>query len=561
MADRGIAFALAPGGAVADPRTAPPLERQYTCPACGDFVFLKLGSRKPGGVRAPHFAHYVERDVVCNPETVEHEAAKRRLRTLLQQGLDELEVTLDCPGYTDKDGRHLRCPEMNPVAQRLAVPRFDLADIEVPYGPYRLDTALSRQGEVVLGLEVYHSHHPEHEKTAHLTTSGLLWVELNAQDVLTLPMPWPTLSGSVPVRQCGACVAREHEAREEHRRREEAERLRRQRGAEQAERQRLTQRAVPVAMHKGFVVTTSQARPGHTYRCLVCKGAVRLIIQQGQPKRFDHVDQKICPPHEVWTRAGMLSAYRALKLHPRDVQIVRRCSGLVNEELCKNYLKDPLPEFDTVEGCYPSLLLRKAGRPVLQVNFGRNPKHIAPMKLALKPGKLVHKPHAWKQPKDGRLCPQCSTGASASKQENLQASLQNGLSATAQERRREEVRSRLLSLHLEENHDELMAACLLLKDAGIDPHVLALVDCVLSPCLKCGETTINLLPPHNQDPPKALEPLLEFRGGATGAGGEVSRRTCCLHCRHPLPLRTFVMYSGTRLSGEWFVAFFRDRFR
>src|SRR5690606_16729752 len=142
-------------------------------------------------------------------ETVEHEAAKRRLAQLLEEGLGELRLTEPCAGFTDGRLNEVPCPRRARLGRRLAVPAFDAAALEVPFGPYRLDAAATRGGAAVLGLEVYVSNQVDRAKRAHLDESGLPWAEIDARHVLTKPPPWPALRSSLPAARCGACQQQE----------------------------------------------------------------------------------------------------------------------------------------------------------------------------------------------------------------------------------------------------------------------------------------------------------------------------------------------------------------
>jgi len=184
-----VPFALDADGLVAEPATAQHRERFYRCLVCGEHVFLRRGK-----VRVAHFAHYAKRETPCSAETALHEAAKRRLAEQLREGLTRILVRVPCRGFTTAYNNRCDCPESATEERGIAVPRFEVAEIEVPFGTYRLDAAAVRAGRVVLGLEVFQSNAVDPAKLAYLTGSRLLWLEMRAHDVMYEEMPWTLLT-------------------------------------------------------------------------------------------------------------------------------------------------------------------------------------------------------------------------------------------------------------------------------------------------------------------------------------------------------------------------------
>ncbi len=418
--ESGVRYALASDGSVADPKTAPKLERAYRCFDCGEYVHVRRGE-----VRKPYFAHYAERPHPCNAETIAHEAAKRKLVAFLQQGTPEFELLLICQGYIDTFGDIEPCPDEARLERPLRVSDFDYAGVEVSVGSYRLDAAACLKGQVVFGLEVYQSHLVDAPKRAALTAAKLPWAEVYADAVLEQPQPWQVISSSFGPYQCESCVEREVQARAERHRREEAEAARREayrRAAErEAEHEEHAARIVPVARKGTNLIFGRRDRVGLTFTCLVCNKPVIAVQTDPATVAFWHGSGRRCDARRAWVRAGMTAVYQQLKRAPKNVRLYRRCSG----RNCKHVFKEPLPVFDLVTGEEPSLILFGAGKPIMQLVFGREPKLVdAAVVLELRPGKVAHKPTVWWQRKDGRLCDACTqrlTGIETAARERLEA--------------------------------------------------------------------------------------------------------------------------------------------
>lgn len=404
MEESGVRYALVVDGSVADPKTAPKLERHYRCFDCGEHVHVRRGE-----VRKPYFAHYAERPHPCSAETIAHEAAKRKLVALLLEGARSFGLLLACRGYTDAFGDAAPCPDEARLERPLEVPNFDRADVEVAFGNYRLDAAASLNAQVVLGLEVYQSHLVDAPKRAALTAAGLPWAELYAEEVLGQPMPWEAVTSNFGPHRCRGCAKRDAAVLAERRRREAAEAARREaekRATEQqAEHEAHNARIVQVARKGKNLIFGRRDRIGMVFTCLVCKEPVTATQVEPGSVVFLHQPGKACDARRAWVRAGMWEVLKQLERAPKAVRVHRRCS----DQECKHVFKEPLPEFDAI-GCEePSLVLSKDGAPVIQLVFGSEPRLVGVAEvLELRPGKVSHKPAVWWQRRNGTLCDLCT---------------------------------------------------------------------------------------------------------------------------------------------------------
>lgn len=350
----GVPYALTLGGELADPATAPQLERGYTCLACGEFVFVRRGR-----VRAPHFAHYADREVPCSRETGLHEAAKRRLVEMLRAGTRVFWVKVACPGFDDEYGTHVDCSGDRPAVMTLRLPPFDEAAVEVAFGPYRLDAAATRAGRVVVGLEVYQSHQVDDGKLRHLQESGLPWLEVEASEVLDGSLPWAAVSSHFGRVQCPECRRRSERAARERRRLEAERRSAEERARRAAAQCELEARCTFVAWDGRQYRTPGQVMLGARLRCPACKAVVTAQLVNGD-RVFLHDEGMQCDPVAAWVRAGMGAIYWQLTRAPEAVRIRRRCQGDGLDE-CNAILTELLPEFDEVRPAGDSLVLEKDG--------------------------------------------------------------------------------------------------------------------------------------------------------------------------------------------------------
>jgi hypothetical protein len=276
MDHKGVPYARTLDGNLADPATATHRNRGYRCLACGGYVHLRKGP-----IRAAHFAHYVDRQAPCAPETVLHEAAKLRLRDLLRNGLTAFRIQVSCPGHRTAHDHHVPCAPEHRTEQILPIPPFDSADVEVTFGPYRLDAAAMRAGRLVLGLEVHQSHEVDEAKRAALMRTRLPWLEVDACTVLESPLPWPVRSSSLGSIQCRQCSQREDQAREERRRLEGQRRADEQRKRRDEALKQLESRVIQVAWDGRGFRTPAETTVGDALTCPACKARVRTDLIAG----------------------------------------------------------------------------------------------------------------------------------------------------------------------------------------------------------------------------------------------------------------------------------------
>ncbi len=448
----GVRYALAGDGSVADPRIAPPLEHTYRCFDCGEHVHVRRGE-----VRRAYFAHYAERPHPCSAETIAHEAAKRKLVALLLTGA-AFRLRLSCRGYTDTFRDPAPCQDMAQLEQLLHVPDFDHAGVEVSFQTYRLDAAARLKGRVVLGLEVYQSHFVDAPKRAALSAAGLPWAELYADEVLERTMPWKVVTSSFGAHQCGGCVRREAAALAERQRRETAEAARREAYAKAAQREAQQRaqaaRVVPVARRGDTLIFGRRDRIGMVFTCLVCKEPVTTTRTDATTISFVHRSGKACDAHRAWVRAGMWEVYKQLERAPGAVRILQRCSG----QDCKQVLREPLPEFGSVECKEPSLTLFGAGEPVMQLVLGGDAHLLDSVEaLELRPDKVCYKPAVWWRRRNGKLCDGCTerwVKAAAEERERREAALREH---EAREQERAELWRRSQAWVLEAARDRAAA--------------------------------------------------------------------------------------------------------
>mgnify|MGYP001032039330 CR=1 FL=1 len=177
-----VPYALDEAGAVVAANSAPQKGR-YTCLDCRQPLTLR---RRPGA--RPHFTHHGHALRRCSGESATHKAAKAILRHQIEQELREQQrVTwhLACSGAGDHP-----CRERITFPQHHPVPAWDAVLLEVAHGAHRFDVAITANGRVVFGFEIYFKHAVPEEKARRLDVP---WLELLAEDILAyrprLPHP------------------------------------------------------------------------------------------------------------------------------------------------------------------------------------------------------------------------------------------------------------------------------------------------------------------------------------------------------------------------------------
>lgn len=513
-AGKGVPYALDPSDRVVEPEAAQHRERFYRCLVCGEHVFLKAGN-----VRVAHFSHYAKREAPCSAETALHEAAKRRLAERIRAGLPSITVRLTCRGHPSLYGPWRDCPEGAHREHRLDVPTCDTADVEVPFGPFRLDAAALDRGQVVLGLEVYQSNAVDDGKQVLLNRAKLPWLELRAHDVMHEDMPWALLAGSLPTFQCPSCTeAAEATARQ----RAQLEAEERQR----AERERFQRQHLPIARQGRKLVRPNDAEHGAKATCLGCDQTIVATRINGRAY-WSHPDDVQCNPRRAWIRAGMLALYNQLQHRPEGVKIIRRCEGS-RHGACDKWVTTKLPSHDHVDGAGTSLVLRNKGAPVAQITFdGEYEPAGAPLGLTVrKPSRLLKDPTTLIQPRDGSYCPTCQADAqhriAERKTSNEQCREAQHAHAREPAKPKTEPPVRTLLRNVvtrgfspEERGRALHIARDQLATLAVDAGLAAGYSVTVRECHECAQETVTIepygLPKHV---PHGLEALLEERAGA-----------------------------------------------
>lgn len=196
-----------------------PLKRPAAlCPICNRPVILKLGPE-----RVYHIAHHPgDLCIATQPETVIHLNAKYHLQNVLKTA-HSLYLTQKCIKFHS-------CGNTHSIEY---IQGWDMVETEWPFGPYRLDVALLRQGHVIGAIEVEVFHPCEPEKTMYLNGKNICWVEIQVTpEFYTQPDAWqPSLPLSskqynikhVQPWQCNECI--EEYERQEREKQEKEKRL------------------------------------------------------------------------------------------------------------------------------------------------------------------------------------------------------------------------------------------------------------------------------------------------------------------------------------------------
>jgi hypothetical protein len=154
----------------------PPAKRPSAlCPVCKQPVILKLGPE-----RAHHIAHH-EGDIciATQPETILHLNAKYHLQNHLRI-VHILSITQSCST--------MYCTNEHAVE---FARDWDRVETEWSFGPYRLDVALLRQGQVVGAIEVQVFHPCEPDKIDYLNQQNVPWLEIQVTpEFYTQPGAW-----------------------------------------------------------------------------------------------------------------------------------------------------------------------------------------------------------------------------------------------------------------------------------------------------------------------------------------------------------------------------------
>jgi hypothetical protein len=142
----------------------------FACPACGEELVAKLGTR-----RARHFAHRPGSSCsLTRPETLLHFNAKQRLLFLCEEafaGRSAVLLRARCPGCRRE--RPLELAELG-----------DRAVGEGAAGALRADVLVTRGGSPALAFEVRVTHAIDAQKEAAIAALGLPTLEIDARE------PW-----------------------------------------------------------------------------------------------------------------------------------------------------------------------------------------------------------------------------------------------------------------------------------------------------------------------------------------------------------------------------------
>jgi hypothetical protein len=146
----------------------------YACFDCGGRLTIRrehtrersvCGVSMRSDVKA-HFMHVGVRPASCSPESCAHKAAK------LLVSRCPVRMVFKCPGC---QGQFQVAYKGHPEAQAVE---------ECSFASFKLDVGFVYQGRVVGAVEIYKTHRISDEKATALTTEGLCWAEVCADDVL-----------------------------------------------------------------------------------------------------------------------------------------------------------------------------------------------------------------------------------------------------------------------------------------------------------------------------------------------------------------------------------------
>lgn len=194
LRDLKVPYALDATGTVVAALTAP-RQGTYTCLECSQPLTL----RRRGDHR-PHFTHHNKALRQCTGESVTHQAAKALLRAQVESELHQhgrITWHLACPGAQGACRDHITVP------QHQTVQTWEKVELEIAYGPYRFDVAVTNGGAVLFGFEVFFRHAVPDDKAEALDVP---WLELLAEDILAYQPRLPHRNRYAPT-PCPACHA------------------------------------------------------------------------------------------------------------------------------------------------------------------------------------------------------------------------------------------------------------------------------------------------------------------------------------------------------------------
>lgn len=172
MSELRVPVALDGAGKVVQALTATKGQR-YTCPECKGEVRVRRGQKYQ-----PHFYHLNLTD--CTGESAIHEAAKQLLAQQIQQELvtyQEVRWQVVCRGLPEDGG----CKNRMTLLRAYPIHEWENVQLEVSYGAYRFDVAVTQEDQLLFGFEVFYRHEVPEEKAEGLDVP---WIELYAEDIL-----------------------------------------------------------------------------------------------------------------------------------------------------------------------------------------------------------------------------------------------------------------------------------------------------------------------------------------------------------------------------------------
>lgn len=178
--------------------------QHYTCPECKGEVRVRRGQKYQ-----PHFYHLSLTN--CTGESAVHDAAKHLLAQQVRQELmdyREVQWQIACRGLPQDRG----CKDRATLSRACPILEWEDVRLEVPYGAYRFDVAVTQAGGVLFGFEVFYRHEVPEEKAERLDVP---WIELYAEDILEFRPRVPHRDG-ISSDLCRDCLQRLERYSERH---------------------------------------------------------------------------------------------------------------------------------------------------------------------------------------------------------------------------------------------------------------------------------------------------------------------------------------------------------
>jgi hypothetical protein len=190
LPDLRVPYGFSESGVLVSVENAVRGER-FTCPGCAAILVLRDG---PAKKRRKHFAH--PSHGACSQESIFHATAKRLIADAIREHVsgkgEGIALRLNCSSCT--------------VPINYPIPRDKFTDAveEHSIDGYRCDVVGLKGSEVLLAIEVMHTHKTTDAKAAGLS---MPMVELEAFDVLSNPCRWIPVRHTMNRIRCGKCKA------------------------------------------------------------------------------------------------------------------------------------------------------------------------------------------------------------------------------------------------------------------------------------------------------------------------------------------------------------------